>query len=104
MYELGEDRCLGERTRPRHVEYSCTSRAVRLPPKALAFPRNADFKYRATLTLNLPRMGGWVDPDTMSADAKYFLEQVRIYEAQKQKDREDEMRAAILGDTQHASK
>ena len=43
-------------------------------------------------------MGGWVDPDTMSADAKYFLEQVRIYEAQKEKDREDEMRASILGD------
>jgi hypothetical protein len=48
-------------------------------------------------------MGGWVDPDTMSADAKYFLEQVRIYEAQKEKDREDAMRAAILGDAKHGS-
>lgn len=49
------------------------------------------------------RMGGWVDPDTMSEDAKYFLEQVRIYEAKKQQDREDEMRADILGDTEEGS-
>jgi hypothetical protein len=48
-------------------------------------------------------MGGWVDPDTMSADAKYFLEQVRIYEAQKQKDREDALRVAALGDEEHES-
>jgi len=42
-------------------------------------------------------MGGWVDPDTMSADARYFLQQVRDYEAKKQKAKEDDMRAHILG-------
>ena len=37
MHELGEDRCLGEQTRPRHVKCSSTSRAVCLSPGALAF-------------------------------------------------------------------
>lgn len=39
-----------------------------------------------------------MDPETMSADAKYFLDQVRVYEAKKLKDKEDAMRVAILGD------
>ena len=42
-------------------------------------------------------MGGWIDPETMSADAKYFLEQVHIYEERKEKEREEALRAKILG-------
>ena len=57
---------------------------------------NADFR--------VFRMGGWVDPDTMSADARYFLEQVRVYEAQKEKNREDAMRASILPDEDSSGK
>ena len=34
----------------------------------------------------------------MSADARYFLDQVRVYEAKKQKDREEVMRAKVLGE------
>jgi len=46
-------------------------------------------------------MGGWVDPETMSADARYFLQQVRDYEAKKQQAKEDGMRAHILGEENH---
>lgn len=42
-----------------------------------------------------------MDPDAMSADARYFLQQVRDYEANKQKAKEDEMRAHILGEEEH---
>lgn len=43
-------------------------------------------------------MGGWVDPETMSADARYFLDQVKVYEDQKEKDKEDALRAKVLGE------
>jgi hypothetical protein len=50
-------------------------------------------------------MGGWVDPATMSADAKYFLETVREYEAKKEKDREEAFRTKVFGlqDTHNCS-
>lgn len=47
-------------------------------------------------------MGGWVDPANMSADARYFLDQVRVYEAKKEKDREDALRAKVLGEQGNA--
>lgn len=37
--------------------------------------------------------GGYIDPESMSRDARYFLEQVHIYEARKAKEREEKAKA-----------